>query len=35
MTLTYLYLETSDPEFNDFETEYRSHNVMFGLRYSF
>lgn len=35
MTLTYIYLRTSDPEFEDFETEYRSHNAMFGIRYSF
>ncbi len=35
MTLSYLYLGTSDPEFQNFETEYGSHNVMLGLRYSF
>ncbi len=35
MTLSYLYLGTSDPKFQYFETEYSSHNVMLGLRYSF
>ncbi len=36
LTLTYIYLRTSDPEFDDdFETEYRSHNAMLGVRYSF
>ncbi len=35
MTLTYLYLRTSDPKYQEFETEYRSHNGMLGLRYSF
>lgn len=35
MTLSYLYLGTSDPEFQNFETEYASHNVMLGLRYTF
>jgi opacity protein-like surface antigen len=35
MTLSYLFIGSSDPKFQDFETEYRSHNVMLGVRYSF
>lgn len=34
-TLSYAYLASSDPKFNSFKTEYASHNVMVGLRYSF
>lgn len=35
LTLTYIYLRTEDPDFAHFETEYRSHNAMLGIRYSF
>ena len=35
LTLSYVYLRTSDPEFDDLNTEYRSHNALFGTRYSF
>jgi opacity protein-like surface antigen len=35
LTLTYIYLRISDPEFDDLDTEYSSHNAMLGVRYSF
>ncbi len=35
LTLSYIYLRTEDPDFAHFETEYRSHNAMLGVRYSF
>jgi len=35
LTLSYIYLRTSDPEFDDLDTEYRSHNAMLGVGYSF
>ncbi len=35
LTLSYIYLRTSDPEFDDLDTEYRSHNAMLGLRLTF
>ncbi len=35
-SFSYAFLGTSDPDFDgDFETEYTSHNILFGARYSF
>lgn len=35
-SFSYAFLGTSDPNFDgDFETEYNSHNILFGARYSF
>ena len=31
----YRYFATDDPEFNDLEVEYGTHNAMLGLRYGF
>lgn len=34
-SLSYAYLATTDPEFATLETEYASHNILFGVRYDF
>lgn len=34
-SFSYAFLGTTDPEFDDFETEYFSHSILFGARYSF
>jgi opacity protein-like surface antigen len=33
--LQYRYFATDDPEFDDLDAEYSTHNVMIGLRHSF
>jgi len=33
--LQYRFFGTEDPEFDDIDVEYQTHNVMLGLRYSF
>ncbi len=33
--LQYRYFATDDPEFHELEAEYRTHNLMIGLRQSF
>lgn len=35
LDLSYRFLGTTDPNFDDFEAEYHSHNIVFGLRYNF
>ncbi len=35
-SFSYAFLGTTDPDFNgDFDSEYHSHNILFGARYSF
>ena len=34
-TVSYAYFSTSDPEFEDAEIEYDSHNALVGIRYTF
>lgn len=34
-SIRYAYFETSDPEFDGVDSEYKSHNVLGGIRYSF
>ena len=33
--LQYRYFATDDPEFDDLDAEYSTHNLMIGLRQSF
>lgn len=34
-TVRYAYFATSDPEFDDVDSEYSGHNVLAGIRYNF
>lgn len=34
-TVSYAYFRTSDPEFDDVEVDYDSHNILAGIRYTF